>query len=287
MEWILRQVEASLQKALVPLITAMISFVAAGCWRAMSGAFATRRPVDQDRSVVIVGTSGVGKSSLVNAMAGTDFRVGGGAIGVTFTRQIARASYKGKTYRLVDTAGLDEPVNGLVGAEEALRRAKELVEELSGKLRLLVMVVKMGTILERDVENYKMFCQAITGGQVPIVIAVTHCETAANMESWARENRGYFEKLGLQCEALVPVYSGRQNQRNPLYRPEVLEEMRSDSTARLWTATHSHSARPPIDFVARNGGLLGILEKIASFLIKAAPLLAQMTPVLLRLVGKV
>lgn len=130
-----------------------------------------------------------------------------------------------------DTVGLCDPVDGFVGAEDAIRRAKGLVGELSGELPLLVM--KMGKVLEKDVENDDMFCQPVTERPLRIVIAVAHCDTEANTGSWARAKKVHFEQLGLLGDDLVPVSFPRRDQRNPPIRHEVTEGIRSDSTARL------------------------------------------------------
>ena len=78
--------------------------------------------------VLVFGTTGIGKTSLCNALTGRSRPTGNGARGVTVRSHIcAPLSNKGKKIQLVDTVGLHESSSGTVPAEEAFGHVVEIL----------------------------------------------------------------------------------------------------------------------------------------------------------------
>lgn len=95
----------------------------------INGAFQkhTTRP-ENTRNVVVFGSSGVGKTSLVNGLTGQNLEVGGGSRGVTFGCKHVPASYNGNDYDIIDTAGLNEAEGGTVRRSTIKRRRGKYVD---------------------------------------------------------------------------------------------------------------------------------------------------------------
>jgi len=85
--------------------------------------------------VAIVGRQNVGKSTLVNRLFGRRQAIAHGTPGVTRDRLELEATWRGRTFGVVDTAGYIEKASGIEA--EAERQAEQAVEEAD----LIVLVV--------------------------------------------------------------------------------------------------------------------------------------------------
>lgn len=92
-------------------------------------------------NVVVFGSSGTGKTSLVNALAGTRLPIGSGVAGVTFQSTPTYVPHTGVDYVLHDTVGLKEARGGKVSGLEAVSAIVQLLHSLCDGVLLMVMVI--------------------------------------------------------------------------------------------------------------------------------------------------
>ncbi|KAK2459940.1 hypothetical protein APHAL10511_008025 [Amanita phalloides] len=145
---------------------------------------------DNTPNIIIFGETGVGKSSLLNMISGTESAmVSGAALGCTFQAVPHEIELSDRKYRLWDTAGLNEGEKGNVSADRAIQSLQELVHDLrDGGVSLLVYCIRGSRIRDIVKINYDLFHTIICSGQVPIVVVITGLENEENMEDWWIDN---------------------------------------------------------------------------------------------------
>ncbi|KAF8441400.1 P-loop containing nucleoside triphosphate hydrolase protein [Boletus edulis BED1] len=144
--------------------------------------------INKGRNIVIFGDSGVGKSSLINMLAGRKTaETSNGVLGCTFQSHLHTITIGGEKVNLWDTAGLDEGTRGRVQPEVAERNLTKLLRELrsANGIHLLVYCIRGPTVRKSLARNYVIFYSAICRKKVPIVAVVTGLENeASSMEDW-------------------------------------------------------------------------------------------------------
>jgi len=152
--------------------------------------------------IAIVGRPNVGKSALVNRLAGTQ---SGGAIvadeeGITRDRTYRNADFLGENFQLVDTGGLVFDDNDALFAREIREQAMIAIEESSGVILVVdgrvgptAMDEQLATFLRREVTK-----------KMPVVLAVNKCESDKNGELLASQ----FWNLGLGTPHAVSALHG-------------------------------------------------------------------------------
>ncbi|KAH7916634.1 P-loop containing nucleoside triphosphate hydrolase protein, partial [Hygrophoropsis aurantiaca] len=157
--------------------------------------------MQQPRNIVVFGESGVGKSSLVNMIVGTEVaQTSSGAVGCTFEYTRHEASIGGQPFGVWDTAGLDEGEYGTVPAKKAEANLKGLLRDLvkANGIDLLVYCVRATRVRKVLQSNYNIFYSAICRKKVPIVIVVTGLENyEEGMDRWWRDNEPEFTALNM------------------------------------------------------------------------------------------
>ncbi|HVP01178.1 MAG TPA: ribosome biogenesis GTPase Der [Solirubrobacteraceae bacterium] len=144
--------------------------------------------------VAVVGYPNVGKSTLVNRLAGTRESVVHERAGVTRDRKEVRCEWNGRVFTLIDTGGMDEldpsPIAGSIRdqARAAIREGAVAVLVVDAKAGLRPGDEDMADLLRRE--------------RVPVVVAANKVDVAGELAS-AHE----FHRLGLGDP--VPV-SGAQ-----------------------------------------------------------------------------
>ncbi|KAG9316444.1 P-loop containing nucleoside triphosphate hydrolase protein [Chiua virens] len=155
------------------------------------------------RNVLIVGDVGVGKSSLVNLIAGEDrANTSHNAKSCTLHSQEYVVSLDGVEFALHDTAGMHEARDTMKKTDylDAVYQAYALISKLEklGGVNLLVFCMKAGRISVTTQQTYNLFVEVLCNRQVPVVIAVTHSEEYDCMEQWWDDNEGAIKEYGLR-----------------------------------------------------------------------------------------
>jgi GTPase len=148
-------------------------------------------------AVAVVGRQNVGKSTLVNRLFGGREAIAHEAPGVTRDRVELEATWRGRTFRLVDTGGY---VHGARGIEEQVtRQAERAVAEAD--LILLVVDVQTG-----PVDEDATLARRLRRAEVPVVVVVNKVDTDRD-ESDALA----FQSLGLGDPIAVSALHGRSS----------------------------------------------------------------------------
>lgn len=146
-------------------------------------------------TVAIVGRQNVGKSTLVNRLAGRREAIAHELPGVTRDRVEVEASWRGRTFALVDTGGYTSRASGVeASAAEQARRAEEAADVV-----LLVVDATTG-IQEEDAELARRLRRATA----PVVVVVNKVD-GPRQEALVQE----FLRLGLGEPLVVSALHGR------------------------------------------------------------------------------
>ncbi|MEX2203996.1 MAG: ribosome biogenesis GTPase Der [Actinomycetota bacterium] len=148
-------------------------------------------------AVAVIGRQNVGKSTLVNRLFGGREAIAHEAPGVTRDRVELEATWRGRTFRLVDTGGY---VHGARGIEEQVTRQAERAAAEADVI-LLVVDVQTGP-LDEDAALARRLRRA----EVPVLVVVNKVDTDRD-ESDALA----FQSLGLGDPIAVSALHGRSS----------------------------------------------------------------------------
>src|SRR4051794_5863136 len=145
--------------------------------------------------VAVVGYPNVGKSTLVNRLAGSREAVVHQESGVTRDRKEVEAEWNGREFVLVDTGGVDLEEPGDL-AEAVRRQARQAIAEAD--VALLVVDARAG-LRPGDAE----LAGELRGGPVPVIVAANKIDDQAQAPSSAE-----FYGLGLGDPVAVSATQG-------------------------------------------------------------------------------
>lgn len=220
------------------------------------------------RNVLVFGSSGVGKTTLINNLAGENFPTGSGAKGTTLETRHVRVDHLEVKYRIFDTAGLNEADKGSVSGTDAVMNLARLLKHTEGGLNLMVMVVRHGTIQASTKANYQLFVETMTSGSVPLLIVVTHCEREiGDMQVWIDQNRRSFLEQGIQSKKMVATTFITPD---PSIDNEPAMHAKVEASCKIsWESILECAEEERIDYMNLGGGVVDILRraynKVASF----------------------
>ncbi|KAG2121599.1 P-loop containing nucleoside triphosphate hydrolase protein, partial [Suillus clintonianus] len=142
--------------------------------------------------IVIFGTTGSGKSSLINLLLGSEqARASNDAIGCTATNDDYLFSVDKRKYRLWDTPGLNEGSEGLVPGKVALKNLKSFVKELmhvKNRAPLFILCIQGSQGVKTQLRHYDSLKSIISAA--PFAIVVTGMDTCSSWpwSKWWDEN---------------------------------------------------------------------------------------------------
>lgn len=163
-------------------------------------------------NVIVFGETGVGKSSIINMIAGKDVaEKTSSAKGGTFQNKDYPVMIDGKHVTLWDTAGLNEGNKGKVAAKDAIVNLCWLLRGLKDGVSLLVYCVR-GRIKETTVKNYLMFYEAVCQSKVPIVMVANGLEEENPMDGWWKKNEEAYraEKMIFSGHVCMTATKGKK-----------------------------------------------------------------------------
>ena len=154
--------------------------------------------------ILVFGATGIGKTSLCNALTGRVRPTDNGARGITAKSHLYPPFQTGNcTIQIIDTVGLHESAHGTVPAEQAVIALIELLEKARDGFSLLIHVTRASRITKEHDEDYKFFVEKMTQSRIPVILAVTGCENEQPMISWVERNKDAFSRFSYK--ELVPT----------------------------------------------------------------------------------
>ncbi|KAG9316423.1 hypothetical protein JVU11DRAFT_2457 [Chiua virens] len=157
-------------------------------------------------NVVLLGEIGVGKSSLINVVAGKNVAgVSPDTIGCTKTATKYTFEEKGVTFHIYDTPGLVDPQMGVQAFVSPIDSIQHVIHGLDNghDPALLLFCIdksKPTTALRR---NYRLFSKIICGGQIPSALTITKLEQGQNVDQWWSKNGPTIRKYGIDYSGYI------------------------------------------------------------------------------------
>lgn len=201
----------------------------------------------ETRGVLVVGSLGSGKSSLINTITGGTNVIMSSKEGVTFQTTSFVAIHRQRRYILYETAGLSEKT---ISMRQAVKNLVFLLNTLQSGLNLLVFVKKQGKLLRNEEMNYTLFVEALAEYRLPVVLFVTHCEMLYSLDAWVNNpfNQLAFQRCKMRfvtqagtCVVETSVTSGL----DPLVR-DAIDRLRVESYHRIWAIIDHYSISPSV-----------------------------------------
>ena len=171
-------------------------------------------------NIILFGEAGSGKSSLVNMIVGDPVaKASNSAGGCTFQNEAHIAIFHDTTFRIHDTAGLNEGEQGRVPHWKSIHNLYTLIRQLDG-ISLLIYCMR-GRIKENMMANWTLFNKVICGENVPIITVVTGLEEEEDPDNWwqREENKDLFRRHQMNPEAVgcVVSFRGKRDEHKDLY----------------------------------------------------------------------
>jgi predicted GTPase len=140
---------------------------------------------EHEKRILIIGTAGVGKSSLINLLAGESTApVSDKAVGAALQFKQYTIKHKGVTYEFVDTDGLGESSKGQKNDGETLTRLLRFVKNNEQGFNCVIFVTRKGRIDETFEQNHFIFIQCLLKFSVPSILVITRCEMDTPLSQW-------------------------------------------------------------------------------------------------------
>ncbi|KAG2157255.1 P-loop containing nucleoside triphosphate hydrolase protein [Suillus clintonianus] len=174
------------------------------------------------KNIVLFGEAGVGKSSVINLMAGEKVaHTSSGAERCTLRWQEYAVDFDGDSYKVFDTIGIEEPQVGIEEFLESAGNAYGLVKTLDaeGGVDLLMFCIRAGRVNATLQNNYRLFHEVLCEKKVPIVLAITGLEREQRMEDWWDKEYRTFDRYQVEVagHACITAADGLEGRQRDLY----------------------------------------------------------------------
>jgi GTPase SAR1 family protein len=148
--------------------------------------------------ILIYGSSGVGKTSLINLLTGSNERVGNGMEGCTFESKDILFTRNNKKYIITDTVGLNEAKEGAkVDPSKAILSLINLIKKAKAGFNLIIYVRKAGPLQIVDSNNYTLIIEDLFGNKTKTLCVITNAEnycTDDNLNEYWEKNQVQFNE---------------------------------------------------------------------------------------------
>ncbi|KAI6044901.1 P-loop containing nucleoside triphosphate hydrolase protein [Pisolithus marmoratus] len=152
-------------------------------------------------NIILFGKTGVGKSSVVNLIAGRPVaEVSPDAEVCTMSSTEYRFVVGAHDFRVWDTAGLEEPAFGVNAYFEAILKALQLIRRVAaaGGVNLLLFCMPGRRVTRTAQSNYRLFYEMLCESKVPIGLVITNLEREKDMENWWMRNEKALYGFGIK-----------------------------------------------------------------------------------------
>jgi 50S ribosome-binding GTPase len=164
-------------------------------------------------NVVIFGEPGVGKSSIVNMLAGKE------VVGITakpprmtFEHQRRMLKLDGRSINIYDTAGLNERK---LSPRDVFQQLYDLMNRLGG-INLIVFVTRF-RITSNTIVHHQLLRSIFCRERVPVVIAVTGREFERENDKWWGDTEPKFRQYGMVFDDYAIGTANEHLRRDPAY----------------------------------------------------------------------
>lgn len=195
----------------------------------------------------MVGASGSGKSSLINLLCGeVKATVGTGVRGCTFKCDDFLIQKENILYFLTDTAGFDEPNDGTVSHENAIKSLIKFAKEHRDGFNLIVFVMKQDRIKKSFVDTYNFFYQVLFSEEVPCIFYISHTEVQEDIDTWLNTEKKHFDGSFTYKQIICGTTKTSKNEN----LEKVFSPLRASTYKQMWLAIKEKSREEPFQMNA-------------------------------------
>ena len=189
------------------------------------------------RRVLVVGSTGVGKSSLINLLLGTnEIEVSDGAVGCTFECKDHQITHKDTSYVVSDTVGLNEHDKGKVPHYDAVKKLMIFMQTHMTGFNLLIFVMRKGRITDEFQKNYQLFYELIFTERVSCILYVSQCEECSPMNEWIMREANAAEFQNYKFKEIICGTTMNNAE---------LKSKRQETNDQLWQSIEQHQMERP------------------------------------------
>ena len=192
------------------------------------------------KRIMVVGASGVGKSSLVNLLIGArKADVSDSANACTFSCYDYSTTYNGMSYIISDTVGLCGANTGTIPHKQALKELVTFTRKHQIGFNAFIFVMRKGRIMLSLEQTYMLFFTTMFEGNVPAIIYIAGCEQDEPMDKWGKENAKAFSTY-----AFKEIVCGT-TQRNDTQLEHIWKLKREQTLQNIWAAIERYQLDKP------------------------------------------